>query len=288
MTFSIAAWDPEVESGPEWGVAVASKFLAVGSVVPFAEVGAGAGATQALANLAYAPDSLARLHQGDDAATVVRALTKADPDADQRQLGLVDAQGRAAGFTGNECFEWAGDVQGDGFTCQGNILTGPDVVHAMKEAFSSSTGDLAARLLAALSAGDAAGGDRRGRQSAALFVVRRGAGYGGASDVAVDLRVDDHPAPVDELARLLELHRLLYPRPEELEFLPIDEELGAELRTLLAACGHPTSGSGGYDSELRDALFAFSGTENLEERWTEGPKIEVKVLEYLRASGRSS
>ena len=282
MTFSIVAWDPEVESGPEWGVAVASKFLAVGSVVPFAEVGAGAGATQALANLSYGPNALARLREGADAPSVVEELTGADADAAQRQLGLVDAQGRAAGFTGAECFDWAGDVQGDGFSCQGNILAGPGVVHAMKESFSSTSGDLAARLLAALRAGDEAGGDSRGRQSAALFVVRRGAGYGGLSDVAVDVRVDDHQAPVDELTRLLELHRLLYPRPEELEFVPIDEDLGAELRTLLEACGHPTTGSGGYDSELRDALFAFSGTENLEERWTEEPKIEVKVLEYLR------
>ncbi len=286
MTFSIVAWDPEPESGPEWGVAVASKFLAVGAVVPFAEVAAGAGATQALANLSYAPDGLARLRSGMGAAEVVRELVGADPEAAQRQLGIVDASGRAAGFTGDDCFDWAGDVQGDGFSCQGYILAGPQVLEDMEAAFTSAGGDLAARLSAALAAGDAAGGDRRGRQSAALFVVRRGAGYGGASDVAVDLRVDDHPAPVDELRRLLELHRLLYPRPEELSFVPIDEALGAELRELLAACGHPTKETGGYDRELRDALFAFSGTENLEERWTEDPAIEKEVLEYLRRKAR--
>lgn len=288
MTFSIVAWDPEPDSGPEWGVAVASKFLAVGSVVPFAEVGAGAGATQALANLAYAPDGLANLRSGLDAASVVEELTRADADAAQRQLGVVDASGRSAGFTGDECFDWAGDVQGDGYTCQGNILAGPEVVAEMSKTFASSGGDLADRLLEALRAGDLAGGDRRGRQSAAIFVVRRGAGYGGASDIAVDLRVDDHPGPVDELVRLLAIHRLLYPRPEELSFVDIDDELGAEMRRLLAACGHPASGSGGYDRGLRDALYAFSGTENLEERWTEEPKIESKVLDHLRQMARRS
>jgi uncharacterized Ntn-hydrolase superfamily protein len=286
VTFSIVGWDPEPESGPEWGVAVASKFLAVGSVVPFAEIGAGAGATQALANLTYAPDGLAKLHAGTDADTVVRELTEADEDAAQRQLGVVDSSGRAAGFTGAECFDWAGDIQGDGFTCQGNILAGPQVVEDMKRAYESTFGDLAARLLAALTAGDAAGGDSRGRQSAALLVIRKGAGYGGGSDIAVDLRVDDHPSPVEEMARLLDLHRLLYPRPEELDFLDLDDDLGAEVRALLAACGHPTSGAGAWDHELKDALFAFSGTENLEERWTEDPKIERRVLEHLRDKAR--
>ena len=282
MTFSIVAWDPEPESGPEWGIAVASKFLAVGSVVPFAEIGSGAGATQALANLTYAPEGLAKLRAGGDAETVVRELTEADDDAAQRQLGIVDASGGAAGFTGTECFDWAGDIQGDGFTCQGNILAGSQVVEDMKRAFESASGDLAGRLLAALTAGDAAGGDKRGRQSAALLVIRKGAGYGGGSDIAVDLRVDDHPAPVDELTRLLDLQRLLYPRPEELDFLEVDDELGAEVRALLAACGHQTGSTGAWDEELRDALYAFSGTENLEERWTEEPKIERRVLEYLR------
>ena len=288
MTFSIVAWDPRPESEPEWGIAVASKFLAVGGVVPYAAVDAGAIATQAFANLSYGPDGLEQLQGGASASEVITRLTDADAQAATRQVGVVDAGGEAAAFTGRECFEWAGDVQGDGFTCQGNILAGPQVLEAMSRAFSTTDGDLVARLLAALGAGDEAGGDRRGRQSAALLVVRRGGGYGGATDVAVDLRVDDHPAPVTELARLLDLHKLLFPRPEDLSFIPVDDALAQELRRLLAALGHEVETAGGYDADLRDALFAFVGTENLEERWTDEAAIEQKVLEHLRAGPGAS
>ncbi|MFN2587309.1 MAG: DUF1028 domain-containing protein [Actinomycetota bacterium] len=177
MTFSIAAWDGS-SSPPEWGVAVASKFLAVGAAVPWVRAGAGAIATQALANLAYGPDGLHLLHSGVDAATVVARLTAADEGRADRQLGVVDREGRAATFTGSACFDWAGGIAEDGFCCQGNILTGPEVVDAMAAAFRPSTGELAERLLAALKAGDDAGGDRRGRQASALYVAREGGGYG--------------------------------------------------------------------------------------------------------------
>ncbi|MDQ3982878.1 MAG: DUF1028 domain-containing protein [Actinomycetota bacterium] len=284
MTFSIAAWDGSV-SPPEWGVAVASKFLAVGAAVPWVRAGAGAIATQALANLAYGPDGLDLLASGSDAASVVAELTGADEGRDDRQLGIVDADGRAATFTGSACFDWAGGIAEDGFCCQGNILTGPEVVDAMAGAFRSSTGELAERLLAALKAGDDAGGDRRGRQSAALYVAREGGGYLGGIDRSVDLRVDDHAAPLGELLRLWEIHSLLFPRPENLEFLPIDAELAGEVRYLLSQLGYDAGSGGGtpYDEEQRRALFEYVGTENLEERWSDDPVIERRILEHLRA-----
>ncbi|HEU4480658.1 MAG TPA: DUF1028 domain-containing protein [Actinomycetota bacterium] len=283
MTFSIAAWDPS--SRPEeWGVAVASKFLAVGAAVPWARAGAGAVATQALANLAYGPEGLAHLGTGMSAADVVQRLTGADDEREHRQLGVVDARGRAATFTGSECFDWAGGRTGDGYCCQGNILTGPDVVDRMAEAFESTKGELTVRLLAALRAGDEAGGDRRGRQSAAVLVVREGGGYGGGIDTVVDLRVEDHAAPVTELDRLWGLHRLYFPRPEDMEFVPVDQELAAEIRGLLRHRGYEVGVSGGYDEGLRDALFEYIGTENLEERWNEDPTVERGILEHLRSA----
>lgn len=284
MTFSIAAWDGSA-SPPEWGVAVASKFLAVGAAVPWVRAGAGAIATQALANLAYGPDGLALLESGTSADDVVARLTGADEGRDDRQLGVVDASGRAATYTGSKCFDWAGGVAEVGFCCQGNILTGPDVVEAMATAFRSSTGELAERLLVALAAGDEAGGDRRGRQSAAIYVAREGGGYGGGVDRAVDLRVDDHPAPVEELIRLWRIHSLLFPRPESLEFVSIDADLAGEIRYLLSQLGYDAASGGGetYDPGLRSALYEYVGTENLEERWSDDAVIERRVLEHLRS-----
>ncbi|HWL64766.1 MAG TPA: DUF1028 domain-containing protein [Actinomycetota bacterium] len=274
MTFSIVATDLDASPSPEWGVAVASKFLAVGAVVPWARAGSGAVATQALANIAYGPDGLELLASGQAAPDVVAALSGVDDMRAQRQLGVVDANGEAATFTGNECFDWAGGKTGTGYACQGNILTGPEVVHDMAAAFEAADGDLAARMLAALAAGDAAGGDRRGRQSAALMVVRAGGGYGGGTDKTVELRVDDHGAPVEELGRLLDLHRLYFPRPDELDFIPLDDALRTEMQAKLSALG--------YSGELKKALFAYMGTENLEERWSDDDVIERAVLDHLR------
>ena len=280
MTFSIVARDDSCDP-PEWGVAVASKFLAVGAAVPWARAGAGAVATQALANLAYGPGGLDLLDQGRSAQEVVDELTGADDDRQHRQLGVVDAAGRAATFTGDECLDWAGGRAGDGYCCQGNILTGADVVDRMCEVFESTTGELTARLLAALRAGDAAGGDSRGRQSAAVYVVREGGGYGGGIDRSVDLRVEDHGAPIDELDRLFSLHRLYFPRPEDLEFVAIDGPLQEEMTGLLTAAGYEVSGD---ETGLRDALYRYVGTENLEERWTEDETIERGILEHLRST----
>ena len=284
MTFSIVAWDRNARPSPEWGVAVASKFLGVGAVVPWARAGAGAVATQALANVGYGPGGLNLLSSGPSADTVVAQLTDEDEGRQHRQLGVVDARGGSASFTGEECFAWAGGRTGEGFCCQGNILAGPEVVDRMTETFGSTEGELAARLLAALAAGDAAGGDRRGRQSAALLVVRADGGYGGGNDIALDLRVDDHAQPVGELARLFDLHKLYFPRPDDLEFVDIDDRVAETLRAALAARGYSPGSGAGYDAMLRDALYAYSGTENLEERWSDGAQIERRVLQHLTAS----
>ena len=252
-------------------------------VVPWARAEAGAIATQAFANLAYGPEGLDKLGTGASASDVVAELTATDDKREHRQVGIVDGRGRAATFTGDACFDWAGGRTGGGYACQGNILTGADVVDDMCAAFEEASGELAVRLLAALRAGDEAGGDKRGRQSAALLVVREGGGYGGGTDISVSLRVDDHEAPVSELERLFDIHRLLFPRPEDLDFVEIDNRLAAKIRDLLVGAGYDVPEARGYDDALKQALFEFVGTENLEERWSEDARIERQVLEFLRA-----
>ncbi|GIF48530.1 putative Ntn-hydrolase superfamily protein [Asanoa ferruginea] len=273
MTFSIVARSAD---GHSHGIAVASKFLAVGAAVPAAEAEIGAVATQSYANLAYRPQALALLRTGVDAAGVVAGLTAADEGRTQRQVGVVGATGAGATYTGADCHDWAGGVAGDGFAIQGNILVGPEVVDEMKAAWlgSDPAAPLARRLLAALRAGDEAGGDKRGRQSAALLVVARGEGYGGTSDVVVDLRVDDHAEPVPELARLLHMHELLFGKPDPATLLALDGPLAAEVRGRLVAAGHE-------GATLDDALASWAGVENLEERIVPG-KIDPLVLAHLR------
>ena len=272
MTFSIVARSTD---GAEYGVAVASKFLAVGAAVPAAEAGVGAVATQSYANLAYRPDGLALLRQGRSAQETLAVLTAADELREQRQAGVVGVSGPGATFTGAECFAWAGGVVGDGYAIQGNILTGPDVVAAMEAAWRSSdpADPLSRRLLAALLAGDRAGGDRRGRQSAALLVVTPDGGYGGGSDVLVDLRTDDHPDPVPELGRLLDLHRLYFERPDPSACVVLEGALAVRVRTLLAARGFTAD-------DLDRALSDWASVENLEERLVAG-RIDPLVLEQL-------
>ncbi|BCW96564.1 MAG: DUF1028 domain-containing protein [Fimbriimonadales bacterium] len=201
-TFSIVGADPKTG---EVGVAVASKFLAVGSVVPFAQAGVGAVATQSYANTTYGPRGLELLRQKVAPQEILQRLTKDDPQREQRQVGIVDASGRSATFTGQRCLRWAGGIAGKHFAAQGNILTGEAVVQAMAEAFQKTEGELALKLMAALEAGEKAGGDARGRQSAAILVARKNGGYGGFDDRYIDLRVDDHPEPMQELRRLLTL-----------------------------------------------------------------------------------
>jgi uncharacterized Ntn-hydrolase superfamily protein len=201
-TFSIVGADPRTG---EVGVAVASKFLAVGSVVPFAQAGVGAVATQSYANTTYGPRGLELMRQKVAPQTIIQRITRDDPQREQRQVGIVDAQGRSATFTGKNCIRWAGGIAGKNFAAQGNILTGEAVVKAMAEAFQNTQGELALKLMAALEAGEKAGGDSRGKQSAAILVARPNGGYGGFDDRYIDLRVDDHPEPVQELRRLLTL-----------------------------------------------------------------------------------
>jgi uncharacterized Ntn-hydrolase superfamily protein len=282
MTFSIVAFDKNASPSPEWGVAVASKFLAVGAVVPAARAGVGAIATQAFANATYRARGLNALAAGADATSVLTELTESDDEREQRQAGIVDARGGVATFTGKECMNWAGGRTGEGYCCQGNILIGAAVVDDMVRAFESSDGELATRLVDALVAGYSAGGDARGMQSAALLVVRQGGGYLGGSDETVNLRADDHPDAVHELERLFSVHQFYFPRPESLRFEEIDEELGAEMKALLKELGYKPGSGNGYDPKLRSALFDFVGTENLEQRWSDEERVDREVLAYLR------
>jgi uncharacterized Ntn-hydrolase superfamily protein len=255
---------------------VQSKFLAVGSIVSWVEAEVGAVATQALASVRYGPDGLELLRRGLSADEVVASLVGGDDDRDQRQLGVVDSQGRAATYTGPACLDWAGGVTGPGYAAQGNILVSGETVAAIAQTFEESArGPLAERLLAALAAGQEAGGDRRGQQSAALLVARRGGGYDG-HDIAVDLRVDDHPEPIAELARLYGLRELYFGETPADDWLPVDSTLETELTDRLAGLGHATG-------DLRRDLETWAGIENLEERVDGIARIDPVVLGELRA-----
>jgi uncharacterized Ntn-hydrolase superfamily protein len=248
---------------------VASKFLAVGAAVPAARAGVGALATQAWANLAYRADGLSSLADGHSAQETLDALTTADDRREQRQVGVVDAHGRAATWTGARCHRWAGGISDTDVAIQGNILTGPEVVAAMHDAWRATPQEpLARRLLAALEAGDSAGGDSRGRQSAALLVVTPDGGYGGGSDVFVDLRVDDSASPIPELHRLLDLHDLYFGKPDPATLLRLEGELASEVERRVRQLGYAD-------------LDAWMGVENYEERAVAG-SIDPLVLEKLR------
>jgi uncharacterized Ntn-hydrolase superfamily protein len=266
-TYSIAACD--LDAG-QWGVATQSKFLAVGSVVPWAEPHVGAIATQAYANPQYGPDGLSLLREGLSAEEVAERLTSADDGRDQRQLGVVDEQGRAASFTGEECNDWAGGRTGDCYAAQGNILVSAETVDAIAETFESSAGKpLAERLIDCLAAAQAAGGDSRGQQSSALLVVEKDGGYAALSDVVVDLRVDDHERPVEELRRLYGLHQQLFGKTPRLQWIALSSELRAEIRERLGRLGY-------------ESLDQWAGVENLEERVAGDDAIDPVVLEALR------
>ena len=272
-TYSIVACD--LAAG-EWGVAVQSKFLAVGSVVPWAEPEVGAVATQSYANPRYGPDGLELLRGGATAEETIAALTQRDDGREHRQVGVVDAKGNGATFTGSECHDWAGGRTGACYAAQGNILVSGATVDALAETFEARSNlPLAERLVECLAAAQAAGGDRRGQQSASLLVVRKDGGYAGLSDVVVDLRADDHERPIEELRRLYGLHDQLFGKTPRDRWLTVDETLAAELSARLAKLG--------YEGELADALFRWAGNENLEERVDGAEQIDPVVLEELRA-----
>ena len=279
-TFSIVAYDPATG---DLGIAVESKFLGVGAVVPWAKAGVGAIATQSWANTSYGPTGLELLAQGQAPDEVVAAITGTDEHRAQRQVGIVDAKGRAATFTGGECFAWCGGVTGPNYACQGNILVSEATVQAMARTFEATSGGLWDRLVAALAAGQTAGGDSRGQQSAALLVVRDKGGYAGFNDRFIDLRVDEHPRPIDELARILEMHKLYLFKTDPNDLLPIDKAIARELQTLLTRSGdYKGAITGVYDETTRTAFYNYSMRENVEDRWVEGPKIDRVVLNFMR------
>ena len=309
MTYSIVALD---RATGDLGVAVQSKFLAVGAVVPWARAGVGAVATQAFANVAYGPDGLALLADGSSADDALRRLVSPDSQRDHRQVGIVDARGGSATHTGPQCFAWAGGRAGEGFAAQGNILAGAGVVDGLADTFVAGGRPFPELLVACLAAADAAGGDRRGRESAALLVVRSGGGYGGWNDRYLDLRVDHHDDPIGELARLVDLQRLYFERPTASDLAPIDEATAAEIRGILERLGAGPGGRFGavympmsrvasaepeerpsvgdprelpsnWDATWQRALDDWMSVENLEERTAASGWIDRRVLEILRA-----
>jgi uncharacterized Ntn-hydrolase superfamily protein len=280
-TFSIVACDLVAQ---EWGIAVQSKFLAVGAVVPWAEAGVGALATQSYANSSFGPDGLALMSRGYSAEEALGQLIARDEGSARRQVGLVDARGQAATFTGDECHAWAGGLTGMHYAAQGNILVGAATVEALAKAFEEAKGELADRLIAALAAGQAAGGDRRGQQSAAVLVVRPQGGYGGYNDRYMDLRVDDDPAPIERLRALVDLHHLFFKPPAPGEMVAIKGELARDVQQILQWAGYydgPISGA--YDLPTRKAMGALIGNENFEERFDEEKGlISKQVMDVLR------
>jgi uncharacterized Ntn-hydrolase superfamily protein len=258
-------------------VAVQSKFLAVGAFVPWARGGVGAVATQSFAEITYGNRGLELLESGMSPQEAVESLVSADDMRDHRQVGIVSADGRSATFTGADCFEHAVGLSGENFAAQGNILTSPYVPEAMATAFTSGAGNLASRLLASLAAGQEAGGEKRGMESAALLVVRPNGGYGGNNDRWLDLRVDHSDSPIGELGRLLDLHTLYFGRTPQEDLLSFDEALQMEAKGLLEGLGWWNQ-----DQSVEDNLQAWMGWHNLEERWEGGHRIDPLVLDRLR------
>lgn len=280
-TFSIVACDTP---NGEIGIAVQSKFLSVGAVVPWVRAGAGAIATQAFANTSFGPRALELLGRAVPPADVAQALLANDDGRDDRQFGIVAADGRATSFTGSRCIAYAGGIAGDGFAAQGNCLAGEGVVDALARTFRATSGPLSDRLLAALHVAQQAGGDKRGQQSAALIVEKARGGYGGFNDRYVDLRVDDHVAPIDELARLLQLHKLYFFAAEPQDIVDVDDALGAELVHELHRVGALGPQHSIFDAAARETLAAYMHVENLENRVRNDGRIDRQTLDYLRAA----
>ena len=281
MTFSIVAFDPNKK---EWGVATQSKFLAVGAVVPWAQANIGAVATQSYANTTFGPRGLALMASGLSAQGALDRLLATDDGREHRQVGLVDRSGSVATFTGKSCLEWAGGLTGNGFAAQGNILVSEKTVTAIASGFEKAKGELADRLVAALKAGQKAGGDRRGQQAAAVLVVREQGGYAGFNDRYVDLRVDDDLQPIDRLAEILELHHLYFGKPESSELIPMDRSAIRELQRIAKQSKHYQGLlTGEYDEATRTAVEALISTENLEDRWPLGQAlIDPVAFRFLR------
>ncbi|MCR8850447.1 DUF1028 domain-containing protein [Rossellomorea sp. SC111] len=278
MTYSIVGFDPEEK---EWGIAVQSKFLGVGSVVPFAKAGVGAVATQSYANTSYGPHALQLMSEGKTAEEALEIITRDDPERPLRQVGLIDASGNPATFTGEGCYDWAGGQTGKHFAAQGNILVDDQTVKAMADTFESTSGSLAERLLHALEAGQEAGGDSRGMQSAALLVVKEKGGYGGFNDRYIDLRVDDHASPIKELKRIYQLHQLYFKESDAGRVVLLEGDIYDEVERELTRLGYAKEKQSLYQN-LKDYLH----TENFEMREQEENYIDLDVLDYLKKQTR--
>ncbi len=279
MTFSIVGFDPETK---ELGIAVQSKFLGVGAVVPWAKAGVGAVATQSYANTTYGPNGLQLMAEGKTAQETLELLTGNDEDAQYRQVGIVDANGNSATFTGEKCYDWAGGLTGNNFAAQGNILVNEETVQAMASTFQDTKGSLAVRLLKALDAGQEAGGDSRGMQSASLLVVKEKGGYAGFNDRYIDIRVDDHPDPIKELIRIYELQQLYFAPTKEENVIDIQGTVREELIQQLIRHGYLDSTTTVTDERLHQSLTDYLHTENFEVREQEKAKIDLEVFNYMK------
>ncbi len=279
-TFSVVARDP---SNGDFGVIVQSKFPAVGSVVPWARAEAGAVATQAWANVSYGPRGLDLLMAGKSASQTLRTMLRDDAGAHHRQVGIVDRKGRAVAHTGKECMSWAGHLIGKGFTCQGNILAGDAVVTNMASAYETTDGDIIDKLFAALNAGQSAGGDRRGMQSAAIVVVRKGGGYEGGNDRYVDVRVDEHPSPINELERIFKIYDMtLLSREDPSKLRTIEGDLSIKIQHALVSLGYlDTLSNEVFPERAKAALTEWINTNNFENKARTDGTIWQSVIDYL-------
>ena len=281
MTFSIVAYDPEKK---EWGVAVQSKFVAVGAIVSYAKANIGAIATQAFVNTSYGPEGLALLKEGRTAEETLKILTEKDPKKEQRQIGIIDRFGNADSFTGKECFDWAGHIVGKNHCCQGNILVSEETVKAMSKAFENTTGDLVDRLFAALEAAQAAGGDKRGMESAAILVVREKGAYDGGTDRYIDVRVDEHPDPINELRKVFAVYDLcLLKRDNPEDIVKIEGEV-LELVLEAVTIGGFFKGEKvkSYTQEVKTAFTKWLHTNNFEMKEREDDYLFGAVYRYMK------
>ncbi|MFX1314753.1 MAG: DUF1028 domain-containing protein [Promethearchaeota archaeon] len=280
MTFSIVAFDPK---NNEWGVAVQSKFVAVGSIVPYAKAKIGAIATQAYVNTSYGPNGLALLEKGLTAEETIQKLIKNDDQKEQRQIGVVDSYGNAASFTGSECFEWAGHMVGKTFSCQGNILASENVIKAMAKAFETTQGDLIEKFLAVLEAGQEAGGDRRGRESAAILIVKEKGAYDGGTDNYIDIRVDEHPTPIKELRKIFEIYDMcLLLRDDPKDIIKLKGKTVKIVKERLKLDGFYSGEiDDKYDDETKKALRNWLGTNNFEVKGRDDEFMWGSLYRYI-------
>ena len=296
-TFSIVGID--LKNG-DVGVAVQSKFPNVRPIVPWAEAGVGAIATQSFINVSFGPKGLALLRNGATAEEALHILIANDTGREVRQVGIIDAKGNAASWTGKECFDWAGGITGSnpgtkgvvitgkGFAAQGNTLVGKETVEALARTFQKTEGTLADKLVAAIVAGGKAGGDRRGEESAALLVKRKGAGYDGTTDDLIDISIYDNTKPLQELVRLYKLHKLYYFRTDPRNLIKIDPSICKELQTILSNKAYKGflfydgPATGVFDAKTKKALQDFMGWENYDIRIRDDDQIDREVLDDIR------